>query len=241
MLIYPGKNKIISFLLELYIKRLIRKFFWRVSVFNEQNFNTEDENISTILIANHSSWWDGFIAWLITSYYLKVEDYLLMDHEQLKKYRFFRFLGAFSVEKQNPVSLKKTFEFITELLKTHNRYLWYFPQGAITPQDARPVIFRKGIYRIIENIEQINIIPVALRYEFTSEQRPEVFVMAGNPILTGKSSPSEINSITYLEEGLTETMDRLKDFVIREKFKNFKTIISGKPSRNRTLDSITGC
>ncbi|MCX7878869.1 MAG: lysophospholipid acyltransferase family protein [Ignavibacteria bacterium] len=236
-MIYPHKNKAISAIFSLYIKKLFRKFFYRVSIYGEENFSLTDKDISTLIIANHSSWWDGFTAWLVTSHLLKVEDYLMMDYSQLRKYRFFRFLGAYSVDKSNPVSLKKSLEFTCSLLKQENKFVWFFPQGEIKPQDSRPLGFQKGIEKIIRESGRINLVPVAFRYEFTSEQRPEVFILTGKPILTNGDENSEKTvNLSFLEKTLEEISDELKSLVINQRTEKFRILIHGKPSRNNIID-----
>ena len=47
-----------------------------------------DNSKPVIMYANHSNWWDGFIAYLLTNRYQKKDDYLMMDIEQMKKYSF---------------------------------------------------------------------------------------------------------------------------------------------------------
>jgi 1-acyl-sn-glycerol-3-phosphate acyltransferase len=101
-MIESKKNRFVNQIFGLYLSRLFNKHFYRIHISGEQNINSLSKEFPTILYANHSNWWDGFVAYFLSSKRWKLDDYLMMDIEQMKKYRFFKYLGVFSVNRANP-------------------------------------------------------------------------------------------------------------------------------------------
>ena len=228
------KNKLIGSLFALYHKRLLKKHFYAVHLSGYENLKLIDNSLPVIMYANHSNWWDGFIAYLITNRLLKKDDYLMMDIEQLKKYSFFKYIGAFSVNRNNPAEAVRSLNYAAELLSNSNKYMWIFPQGKMLPQDKRPLKFYSGITKIAEKTDCVNLVPVCFRYEFIMEQRPEVFIHIGKPEIITENMTSNLTE--YLRATLESQLDKLKEDVTSGNTAAFQTIITGKNSRNKTFD-----
>jgi len=234
-MIYPKKKHTVARFMGKYIICLLKKSFYLVHLKGMRNLQERPAGIPVILYANHSSWWDGFIAYLITSYLLKSEDYLIMDYRQLRKYRFFRYLGAFSIDKNNPSSALKTLQYSADLIRNSDKCLWIFPQGEMKHQDKRPLNFLSGISKLARFTENACLIPVGFRYEFLAEQRPEVFISAGDPYIYDKNTDDK-NLTLFLETRLTSILDEIKADVTDNNLNGYKVILNGKTSRNKIID-----
>lgn len=236
LMIPAGKNKAIGRIFSLYHSKLLKKHFYRIHLRESENFGKIDPELPTILYANHSNWWDGFIAYFLTSKYLQVNDYLMMDIEQLKKYSFFKFVGVFSVDRKNPREAIESIDYASGLLKDPGNFLWMFPEGEMFPQDKRPLVFYSGITRLAQKTGTVNMLPVAFRYEFLMEQRPEVFISPGEPDIIDNIVHGIKDYTEYLSGKLTAELDRLQRDVTEKDTEDFKVIFHGKQSRNRTFD-----
>lgn len=234
-MIPANKNKLIGSLFVFYHKRLLKKHFYEIHLMGKENLNLIGNSLPVILYANHSNWWDGFIAYLLTNRILKADDYLMMDIEQMKKYRFFKYVGVFSVNRTNPTEAIRSINYAAELLGNSKKYLWIFPQGEMLPQDLRPLKFYSGITKIAEKTGGVNLVPVSFRYEFLMEQRPEVFIKIGKPDIEKGSADNDLTETLCLK--LTKELDELRDMVINNSG-NFKTVFRGRSSRNKTIDRI---
>lgn len=233
-MISAKKNKIIGSLFAFYHKRLIRKHFYAIHLAGNENLETIDTTLPVIMYANHSNWWDGFIAYFLTNSSLHKDDYLMMDIKQMEKYYFFKYIGVFSVNREVPAEAIRSINYAAELLKDSKKYLWIFPQGDMVPQERRPLKFFSGITRLAEKTGNVNIVPVCFRYEYMMEQQPEVFISIGKPeLFTGKS---ENDHTEHLRLNLETQLDKLRDNVTSGNVGNFKTIFRGKDSRNKTFD-----
>lgn len=232
------KNKLIDFLFSIYLNRLLKKHFYRIHLTGEENLNQINAALPVILYANHSNWWDGFIAYLLTAKRWKTDDYLMMDIEQMQKYSFFKYVGVFSVDRNDAKEAVHSIDYAVKILKNSNRFLWIFPQGLLQPQDLRPLKFYPGIAKIAEKLGSVNLLPVTMRYEYTLEQRPEVFIKIGEPDITDNNTSFSKDYTNYLQEKLIAGLDKLKELVINQKFDEFKIIFKGKNSRNKAVDKF---
>ncbi|HZU02608.1 MAG TPA: hypothetical protein VFA10_23270, partial [Ktedonobacteraceae bacterium] len=81
----------------------LRKYFDRVLFRMRTERAEEQASLPLIICANHSSWWDGYVA-AVVERALSVDTYLMMEEAQLSRYFFFRWAGCFSVNRHNPRS-----------------------------------------------------------------------------------------------------------------------------------------
>jgi hypothetical protein len=149
-----------------------------------------------------------------------------MEEKHLKKLFLFRQLGAFSVVRDKAREALKSINYSVELLKKNpNRALWIFPQGAIQPNDLRPISFYNGISRIIEKLEECNVISLAIRYEFLGEYKPQIFVKVNEPELVkiDKNFNSKLLTKNF-ELNLTRNLDELKANILTGQLDRYEKI-----------------
>jgi 1-acyl-sn-glycerol-3-phosphate acyltransferase len=193
---------------------------------------SEKLNRPTVIYSNHSSWWDGLIAFQI-SHQTNSDSFIMMEEKQLKSLPGFRKLGAFSVVRENPRQARESLHYAIGLLnEMPSRTLWIFPQGEIQPNDRRPLKFYNGLVRIIENVENCRVINLAMRYEFLGEFKPEVFVKIGAADfnhrinMTDTTYKKNRNNLTKtLADQLTDNLDRLKTDIINKRTDEYLNII----------------
>jgi 1-acyl-sn-glycerol-3-phosphate acyltransferase len=218
-----NKNLWVENAFGIYNKNLLRRRFNSLRV---SGLASLTESKPSIFFANHSSWWDGLVAFQI-SQSIKADSFIMMEEKQLKKLFFFRKLGAFSVVRENPREAVKSLNYAINLLKENRtRTLWIFPQGKILPNDARPIRFYNGISRIIGNLENCVVSPLAVRYEFLGDYKPDIFVKIGQPETFKSADVTKSKDLTEkFENDLTELLDELKHDVASTKTINYKNIV----------------
>jgi len=188
---------------------------------------------------SHPSWWDGYMAFLLHREVLRrgFESYLMMDERQLSSYRFFSWIGVFSVSLTDAREALRSVAYIGRLLRERrDRCLWIFPQGRLTPGDARPLHVYSGAARIARLAGGAALWPVALRYEFRGEQRPEAFIRAG-PLHRAPAGADAAALTAELEARLTAACDALRDEVLGERLDDYRTLVRGRPGVNRLFDA----
>jgi 1-acyl-sn-glycerol-3-phosphate acyltransferase len=216
------KSRLFESFFAIYNRNLLRRKFHSFQISSSEILKEKDVDAPTIIYANHSSWWDGLVAFQI-SRVLKMDSFVMMEEKHLKRLFLFRKLGAFSVVREKPFEAIKSINYAVKLLKEkRGRALWIFPQGEIVPNDLRPIRFYKGLSKIIEKLGKCVVIPAAFRYEFSGEYKPEIFVRIGEKDFFDNDSK---NKSVDFEYKMTLLLDKLKSDVLNKNFNEFDNII----------------
>ncbi|HEX8395864.1 MAG TPA: lysophospholipid acyltransferase family protein [Pyrinomonadaceae bacterium] len=225
-----NKSRLFEMLFAVYNRNLFRRRFAALRVQGIENLQNRKSDLPLVLYANHSSWWDGLVAFEIGRA-ARLDHFLMMEEKQLKQLFLFRRLGAFSVVRENPRAGLRSINYAVEILKEKpNRSLWIFPQGEILPGDARPLRFYQGLARIIEKTGECVAAPVAMRYEFLGEFKPVVFAKIGRTeVFSNVKTTRKLTE--HLSIRLTETLDELKADITGEKINDFIDLLK-KTSAN---------
>ncbi len=197
-----------------------------------------------IWCANHSSWWDGYLVMAANELRFKRDAYVMVEAAQIARYGFFRWVGGFSVDRGDARSALDSLRYSADLLGAGTgRALLIFPQGTIAANDARPLSFFAGIGHIARNTARKTgvcaMVPLALRYEFIGEQKPEAFISAGPPMLVEASAQPK-SVAAEAEAALTRELDQLRADVAAYRFDSFDDVLTGMPSINRIWDRMRG-
>jgi len=209
----------------IYNRHLLKRRFHTLQVSGLDFLKEKIEELPLVIHANHSSWWDGLVFWEIISRF-DFEFYVMMEEKQLRKLSLFRKLGAFSVVRESPRAAVGSINYAVNLLRENsNRAVIIFPQGEILPNDLRPLHFFGGLSRVIEKARRCAAVPVALRYEFVGNFKPEIYVRIGSPDIFRVEEDFNTKSLTkILEVRLTETLDNLKQDVVSRKTVEYEKV-----------------
>ena len=122
-----------------------------------------------IIAANHHSWWDGYLLWLVKRRTNR-PICLLMEGRQLERFRFFRYWGA--IDRRE----------VREALRRLERgdLLFIFPEGRLEPT-GKVVNVHRGL-EFLATRAAVPIYPLALRVVVRGAQHPEAFVVLGQKL-----------------------------------------------------------
>ncbi len=104
----------------------------------------------------------------------------MMEEKQLTHYRFFTWLGAFSVDLSSPLRSAASLRYAQRLLQRNDTAIWIFPQGKICKQNE-PVEAKPGTDYLAQSSPHALLVPVAMRYDFFREDRPNALIEIGEP------------------------------------------------------------
>jgi 1-acyl-sn-glycerol-3-phosphate acyltransferase len=135
---------------------IYRFFCWYIARIIKQNFNALDYNTieieadkSVLLLANHYSWWDGFVLFYLNKIYFKKNFYVMIMENTAKQIWFMKYLGAFSVLPHSR-SVLRSLQFAGELLNKPTNLVLIFPQGKLHSSYINKLVFQKGLVKVIE-------------------------------------------------------------------------------------------
>jgi 1-acyl-sn-glycerol-3-phosphate acyltransferase len=188
-----------------YLGRLFRRSFASVRVRGTPP--SLPPGLPVLLVANHSTWWDGFLLHRLNADLLRRTLYMMMLEDQLARFPFFRLVGAFGMPQGRPRGVRDSLAYATALLSRPDTLLCIFPQGVLGPWRQRPLGFRRGIERILSAHDgSVAILPVALRCEFLGDRLPTAFMLPGEPAVV---SGTDFKGTGWLEAQVHALLDRL--------------------------------
>jgi len=188
---YPKNNKFLRWFFSHYIKRLIKRNFQGI------NFNSieVDGQKSVLLLANHFSWWDGFVLYCINDKLLKKNFHIIVLKETMQKVKFFKYLGAFSVNK-NSRTVMQTLTYAAQLLNNPQNLVVIFPQGKLYSNFITRVNFEKGVMKVLKQADnKFQLITAVSFIENFKHQKPSVNVYLQNIPYTKFENITELNDI----------------------------------------------
>ena len=159
-----------------YTRYLLRTRYHTVSI--ENHF--ADNGNAVLLIGNHVGWWDGFWAMYLNLKVLKRKFHFMMLEEQLLRYRFFNYTGAFSVDKGSR-SVVESIRYASELLNDSKNMLLMYPQGRLHSMYEHHFQFEKGIERMLKNRERkVQVVFSANLVDCFTEPKPSLTIYTEN-------------------------------------------------------------
>jgi len=218
-------------------RRMLRRHFHALHLSGLEQVARLDRTRPIVFFGNHSCWWDGLLEFYLSREVFGLDAYLMMEERQFVRYRFFRWIGAFSVKRESPRDAVRSLRYAASLFDRPDRAVWIYPQGIMRPNDARPLSFFTGAARLAQMVNNAQLVPVAHRYEFLAEQRPDLFTAVGAPLRpeTGEGPQALTRRI---ESVATELLDGLRSCVIAGKTEAFRTVLRGRTSTNVTYDRV---
>lgn len=176
-MIYPKHNFFAESVYNIYLNKLLRKYFSRFLLLNDFPVVSEDKGL--IITPNHFSWWDGFFINYLMSVFSKRKAYLMMLEEQLVKYPFFKYLGVFSVNPASLSSVKESLAFAEKISSDPANYLVFYPQGDIQPNVCEEVSLKYGLKFLSGNITA-EIMIVSFKISYGNMKKPDVLCRFGD-------------------------------------------------------------
>ncbi len=166
-MIAANKNDVLDALLFVYFKRMALGAFHTVAGRGLERLRNLPADRPVILFCNHTNWWDGLIIYLLTRQ---------MPHKAV----YFTWLGAFSVDLSSPLRSAASLRYAQRLLQKKETAIWIFPQGRICRQNE-PVEIKPGTDYLAQTSPHALLLPVAMRYDFFREDRPNCLIEIGQP------------------------------------------------------------
>jgi 1-acyl-sn-glycerol-3-phosphate acyltransferase len=176
--IQANKSPFLDRLLYRFFRRMARRAFHTIAGRGLEHLHRLPAGQPVILFCSHTNWWDGLICFLLTRHLPGKASYCMMEEKQLRHYRFFTWLGAFSVDLDHPVRSAASLRYARRLLRRNDTAIWIFPQGKFC-RPNEPVEVRPGTDYLAKATPGALLVPLALRYNFFREGRPNVLIEIG--------------------------------------------------------------
>jgi 1-acyl-sn-glycerol-3-phosphate acyltransferase len=216
---------------------LLRRYFHYIGRIGSIH---QERGRPTLYIMNHSSWWDGLLVFHAIRREESGTHYMMMDEQQLKRFRFFRKLGAFSIDKSTTKGIARALTYTQELLRQGER-VWIFPQGDIQHLYQRPIRFQTGVGKILGQSPHTQVIPVTLLYQWGLHQKAEATFWIGEPLRLEWSRLTRQEITRYLEVRMEKQLDDHQSLLLAQPVGTYNGLVpiwKGSPSTSDRYDSV---
>jgi len=147
-MVRPQNNFFIRNILHYYVNWIVGRHFHEVCFEPVE----VDPNKSILLIANHFSFWDSLILYIVCYKLLKKKFYVMVREDTTIQLKYLKYGGAFSVNK-NSRDMLQSLDYAAELLNDPQNLVLIFPQGKLYSNFVNDIHFEKGIAKVIEKAE----------------------------------------------------------------------------------------
>ncbi|MBE7176357.1 MAG: lysophospholipid acyltransferase family protein [Mucilaginibacter polytrichastri] len=193
-MIKPGRNPFIFAFFDAYIMRIVRRHFREV-LFSPLKMTG---NRSVLLLANHFSWWDGFLFWYLNKKMLKRRFHVMVLEETLRKQRFMRHLGGFSIGRA-PGHMRDSMRFAASLLEQPGNLVLIFPQGKIHSNFIQDIRFMRGVEHIVAHAgTDFHYVFASVFTEHLQYPKPSAWIALEQHPATEFSSAKELESAFHV-------------------------------------------
>ena len=167
----PRENNFIYLFFSWYISTIIKKHFATVQLTHVD----VRSDASVLLIANHFSWWDGFLLFQLNKRLFKKKFHILVNTENYRRIKFLRHLGAFAPEHHGK-DLIETLNYAGRLLDDPQNLVVIFPQGKLYSNHLKEIGFERGVEYIIKGSRRaVDVIFSATFIDYFSKKKPVVY------------------------------------------------------------------
>ncbi len=125
---------------DLYSRVMLKRHFRTVEI----SGGVSQSGLPVLMVGNHWSWWDGFIACYINQRVFRKKLHIMMLEEQLRNRMFLSKAGAYSIRKGS-TGMLRSLEYTSALLSTDRNLVVLYPQGKFSSVYEFPIRFQKGI------------------------------------------------------------------------------------------------
>lgn len=170
-----------------------------------------EERCPVMLIANHASWWDGFVLRDVQRA-LRPGGRLftLMTTRELRRHPYLRWMGCVGMEPGRRASVLAAFRRLRQERRRDSSAVFaFFPQGAIWPAGRRPLGFERGVSVLASLLAPVTLLPIGIHLEALNRAAPTAFVSLGRPVPHKRGRPD----VRGIEAAVEAELDRIRHFL----------------------------
>lgn len=220
---------------------LLRRHFRFIGISGELQ-PLEAARRPVLYLMNHSSWWDGLLAYHAAGKSGGREHYYMMEEEQLRKYAFFRRIGAYSINRNSSADIGVSLRYTARLLKEGGN-VWMYPEGEILPLEHRPLILKEGAALVLRLCPEAAVVPVTLYHGLFFHSKPEATLLAGAPLINPWRDMDRRSINGMLQKVLQNQLDEHRQCILRNKGRmpdGFRPLMAAGRSTNEWFDAWRG-
>lgn len=163
-----------------------------------------NSNLPVLLLANHVSWWDGFLIIFLCEKIIPQRQLLIaMLKSEWSKRKWMSSIGAVPIDPSSPSQLLSFFKMLKKKKEITSSFcLAYFYEGSMANPGEQPSTPKRGTEVVVDQLAPMTVLPVSITMDFRYRSKTSAFVKVG--------TPREVNNSTELSQSFTEINRLLK-------------------------------
>ena len=133
----------------------------------------------------------------------------MMEDKQMMQHSFFKKIGAFSVNLENPRSSVKSLRYAVESMERPHSSLFIYPEGKIVPFSLDKPLFRPGLGWISNRVPDVDVVPIGIYITTAKSDKPILYLKVGKPVKVDHSLDSETLNDVF-ENEMSQLLARLQ-------------------------------
>jgi 1-acyl-sn-glycerol-3-phosphate acyltransferase len=203
------------------IRRAVRRSFHTV-YWQPPNYELPRPSI---LVANHHGWHDGYMMYLAaTALGLPVVDWI----QEFEAFPLFGSVGGMPFPADDAAERSRTIRKTIRLMNGSKTSLVLFAEGVLHRPDSL-LPFGRSLEFVASKVPDVSVVPVAIRYEQATHERPDAYVSFGSAVPLG----DHLAFRTRLE--VAQLLDRLRAAAALEP-DSLQVLAAGEKDVNEKLD-----
>lgn len=176
-----------------------------------------------IFVPNHHGWHDGYLMFhLIQHLGIECLDWIT----EFGAFPWFRHVGGMPFPRDNAATRAATIRETIRRMGREGKSLVLFAEGELhRPPDVWPL--GRALEVVMRKVPEATVVPVAIHYDMSLHERPEAFLLLGNP-------QSQKNA-EQIRESLVECLTGLRAMVLSND-REFRVIAPGTKDVNERWD-----
>jgi 1-acyl-sn-glycerol-3-phosphate acyltransferase len=166
------------------IRRSVRKNFHNVWWLPPKQVLPE----TCVFVPNHHGWYDGYLMYHAVT---KLECMTLDWIAEFDAFPLFRFVGGMPFPVNDATTRATTIRKTVRALRNQRANLLLFAEGVLH-RPPEVLKFGKSLELICSKVPNAHVVPVAIRYEMSLHERPEAFLVFGDPLPASTCRPEEV-------------------------------------------------
>jgi 1-acyl-sn-glycerol-3-phosphate acyltransferase len=222
-----------------YSRRYVRRHFHSLRV-SRAGLPPETGGLPLVIYSNHASWWDALVCLVLKEEFFPGHTaFTPIDAAMLARYKFFRRLGFFGVNRHSRRGAVEFLRTAEAVLQVPRNLLAITPQSRFVDVRVRPIRFESGLGHLATRAQQALFVPFAAEYVFWEERLPEILVRFGEPVEIHPQHRAAFDSKYWtmlFEQKLTETQDALAAEAQRRNPADFEMRLRGGAGQGGVYD-----
>lgn len=145
---------------------------------------------------------------MLNEYRFQQQARALMEDKQMRKYKLFQKIGAFSINRDDPRKAIISLRYAVNSFERDHSSLFIYPEGAITPTGSK-MKFEGGLAWLHDKLEHVDFVPIGIYMHTIRHDKPELHLHVGRPMKVKDGLSSDEKTMQF-EQTLDQMLDDLR-------------------------------